>query len=253
LAPAGVTDPGRRFPAGLTAAAAIALAILIGLGWWQLRRLARKEALLARIAELAHAPAQPIGPVLARGKAGQDVDFTRVAADCAGAPRPSPTVFRYALRGGQIGWRVIGACRLAGAPYDGILIDRGLADRFAGAMAPAAASFPPAVAVTGVLRSVGPASVFDGPPQADRAGTTVVRAMDRPVLTRLGRLFGLETPAPYLLAVEAEQPPPPGLRPAALPEEIPNNHLSYALTWFGLAGVLACFYGAKLAEWFGRP
>jgi surfeit locus 1 family protein len=253
LAPAGATDPRRRFPAGLTAAAAIALAILIGLGMWQLRRLAWKEALLARIAQLAHAPAQPIGPVLARARGGQDVDFTRVTADCAGAAQPAPTVFRYALRAGQIGWRVIGACRLAGAPYNGILIDRGLADRFAGAMAPAAASFPAPVAVTGVLRSVGAASLFDAPPQVDGGGVTVVRALDRPILTRLGRLAGLEAPAPYVLAVEAEQPAPPGLRPAALPAEIPNNHLSYALTWFGLAGVLACFYGAKLAEWFRGP
>ena len=87
----------------------------------------------------------------------------------------------------------------------------------------------------------------------DGGGLTVVRALDRPILTRLGRLAGLEAPAPYVLAVEAEQPAPPGLRPAALPAEIPNNHLSYALTWFGLAGVLACFYGAKLAEWFRGP
>ena len=250
MAPAGVTDLRRRFPAGLTAAAAIALAILIGLGMWQLRRLAWKEGLLARIGQLAHAPAQPIASVLARAKGGQDVDFTRVAADCAATARTSPMIYRYALRQGQIGWRVIGACHLAGAPYDGILVDRGLADRFAGAMAPAPAVLPAPVAVTGVLRSVGAASFFDSAPRVDSAGVTVVRAIDGPVLIRLGRLCGLEDPAPYLLAVETERPAPAGLRPAALPADIPNNHLSYALTWFGLAGVLACFYGAKLAEWF---
>jgi cytochrome oxidase assembly protein ShyY1 len=27
--------------------------------------------------------------------------------------------------------------------------------------------------------------------------------------------------------------------PAALPQDIPNNHFVYALTWLGLAGVLA--------------
>ena len=44
--------------------------------------------------------------------------------------------------------------------------------------------------------------------------------------------------APYYLAVESERPAPTGLTPAPLPQDIPNNHFAYALTWFALAGVL---------------
>ena len=44
------TKTESRFPIGLTLAAAIALAILIGLGIWQIQRLAWKQDLLARVA-----------------------------------------------------------------------------------------------------------------------------------------------------------------------------------------------------------
>ena len=60
----------------------------------------------------------------------------------------------------------------------------------------------------------------------------------------MARQSGLAHPAPYLLAVEAETPAPPGITPAALPQDIPNNHFVYALTWFALAGILAWFYVA---------
>jgi surfeit locus 1 family protein len=61
----------------------------------------------------------------------------------------------------------------------------------------------------------------------------------------LGRA-GVRQPVPYLLAVEAETPQPPGLQPAAMPQDVPNNHFVYALTWFALAGILLWFYGAML-------
>ncbi|MGI9169677.1 MAG: SURF1 family cytochrome oxidase biogenesis protein, partial [Caulobacteraceae bacterium] len=152
------------FPIGLTFAAAIGLAALLGLGVWQVQRLKWKQDLLARIAALQGAPPRSIGPVLMRAATGQAVEFTRVAAACVPPPRPSPMVFRYALRGGQIGWRAIAPCRLADEPYDGILLDRGLVARFAGAMATGAAKFPEPGAVPGALRAGGGAwQLHSGP------------------------------------------------------------------------------------------
>jgi cytochrome oxidase assembly protein ShyY1 len=46
-----------RFPVGLTLASLIAFAILIGLGVWQVKRLAWKTDMLARIEAIQHAPA----------------------------------------------------------------------------------------------------------------------------------------------------------------------------------------------------
>src|SRR5687767_4710826 len=88
------------FPVGLTVAVAIALAILMGLGTWQLQRLSWKRELLARIAALQTAPAQPIGPVLDRVATGGDADFTRVRATCPGLAS-APFVELYGLRAGQ--------------------------------------------------------------------------------------------------------------------------------------------------------
>jgi surfeit locus 1 family protein len=50
--------------------------------------------------------------------------------------------------------------------------------------------------------------------------------------------------------VELESPPPPGGLPhvARLMPNLPNNHLQYAITWFGLAAVFA---GAYVAWLFG--
>jgi surfeit locus 1 family protein len=236
----------KRFPIGLTAATVLALAILLGLGVWQLRRLTWKEALLARIAALEGAPALSVGPVLARAARGEDVSYVRVNAACAPLGGPAVMAFRYALRDGQVGWRLLTPCRLTHAPYGAILLDRGLVMRFTGLMAPAPVRFPDPVAVVGVLRAPGRPS-WVSPPAAKRSdGVNVIQSLDDVAVARLLSGLGAGAPAPYVLAVESERPAPPGIAPAALPQDIPNNHLVYALTWFGLAGVLAWIYGAML-------
>ena len=232
----------RAFPFGLTFAAAIALAILLGLGVWQLHRLRWKQGLLAKIAALQGAPARSLGPVLFRVAKGEAMEFTRVNAHCAASANSSPMIFRYALHNGQVGWRAMTLCRLAAAPYDGILLDRGLVTRFTGHMAPAPARFSKPVAVTGVLRGVGAASPLDPAKPQNQDGVTVLRVIDIAALADVARQSGVAHPAPYVLAVESEMPAPAGIAPAALPQNIPNNHFVYAVTWFALAGILAWFY-----------
>jgi len=239
----------KRFPVGLTLAAVFGLAVLIGLGAWQLWwRLPEKEHLLARIAALQHAQARPIGEVLVAAAKGADVGFVRVSATCAAALAKAP-VYRYALRDGRVGWRLMGVCALPGAPWGGIVLDRGLVDAFAGRMAPAAASFPPAVQVVGVLRAPGGRSFIDPPPSRQADGSMVLQAVDPGAL----RLVAGGAIAPVYLAVESETPAPPGVTPAALPQDIANNHFVYALTWFGLAGVLVWMWAAYVVRRVIRP
>ncbi|HEY1415408.1 MAG TPA: SURF1 family protein [Caulobacteraceae bacterium] len=225
-----------RFPLGLTVAAVVTLVVLVGLGAWQVQRLAWKTDLLARIERLKHAPPRPLADVLAQH--GIDLSFTRVETPCAPTPGPAPSIYRYALRQGQVGWRLMGACRLTGGTT--IALDRGLVNRFAGGMAPAAAAFPPAVSVVGVLRKPGSSGFLTPAPARSADGSVTLLAIDPAAL----KLIAGPSAAPYYLAVENETPPPPGISPAALPEDIPNNHFVYALTWFGLAGVLVWMWAA---------
>jgi surfeit locus 1 family protein len=54
-------------------------------------------------------------------------------------------------------------------------------------------------------------------------------------------------PAPFVLMAEtASNPDWQSLIPAPIPADIPNRHLEYALTWYGLAAALLGVYAAML-------
>lgn len=243
----------KRFPLGLTIAAALAFVFLCGLGGWQLKRLAWKQDLLARVEALRTAPARPVAEILDLAAQGRDVEYRRVTASCSPTAAPSPAAYRYAVRDGQVGWRLLTQCRLAGAPFGAILLDRGLVTRFTGAMAPTAATYPEPGVVIGVLRAPGGKAMLGPGETPTPGGARVFRVIDRGAVDSLARDAGVTRPAPYLLAVESESPGAPGVVPAALPQDIPNNHLVYALTWFALAGVMAWFYVALLLRRLRGP
>jgi surfeit locus 1 family protein len=209
----------RRVPLGLTLAAALAFAVMIGLGLWQVRRFQWKERVLAQIAALRTAPAQPIGPVLVRAARGEDVEFLRVVADCR-APAIQPPDFQMTTDQGDWIARALAACPLAAGPFDGVLVDRGLLQASRGQPNPPTAVLPPPGRVVGVLR------------RADRR-----------------RPLGVRRSPGYLLVAERETPPAPGVTPSQWAGQAPGNLQyvgEYAPTWFGLAGVLAAFYAALL-------
>ena len=214
----------RRFPFGLTIATLIAFAILCALGLWQVKRLAWKEDLLARIEVLKTAPAQPLAAIMARAEKGEDVGWTRVAVDCV-PDKPETLPLVYGVRDGDIVWRATAICRTSAAGYGAILLDLGVVKALTGQPTPAP------IAVAAPAQAVG---VLMAPKQlgGDRA-STVVR-------------FAADKPAPYILMVETAAPVPPGVTPAPLPAEISNRHLEYALTWFGLAVTLLFIYAAML-------
>lgn len=229
--------PARGFPVGLTVAVAIAFAILVGLGTWQLQRLAWKRDLLDRIAALQAAPARPIGPVLERVGEGGDADFTRVTAVCPGLAS-APFLELYAVRDGQAGSRLISACRVASGRYASVLVDRGFVADTISARPPVAASDAP-LKITGVLRQPEHGNMFSPPNQPARWYIRDVPAM--------AAQLKASQPAPlFLMAETPTNPEWKALVPAPLPDDIPNRHLEYALTWYGLAGALVGVYAAML-------
>jgi surfeit locus 1 family protein len=226
------------FPIGLTVATAIALAILLGLGVWQLQRLKWKEGLLAHIAALQHAPARPIEPMLDALAQGRNIDFTRVRLTCPGLAS-APFLELYGIKDGEAGWRLISACPVATSRYRTVLVDRGfVSDTVAQRPKVDRASTTP-VELVGVLRTPDHASFMTPANKPERWFSRDVPAM--------AKTLGAPQPTPiFLFAETASNPEFPALQPAPLPAEIPNRHLEYALTWFGLAAALAGVYAAVL-------
>ena len=231
---------GRRFPVALTLVVLVALVLLIGLGVWQVRRLEWKTDLLHRIAALQDAPAKPLGPTLQRLKAGGDVEYSRVAIACPDV-ETRPTLREFAVYQGLAGYRLVTACPLPpGSGYGSILVDRGFVAQQGDQAPHDIPGQPVSQPVVGVLRSGG--------------GRTFVTPQNRPAENRwywrdvpamAGQLHAPD-PAPLFLMLESPSPPSGEPRPAPLPLDIPNNHLGYAITWFGLAAALAGVYLAML-------
>lgn len=228
------TSQAGRFPIGLTIAAAIAMAILLGLGVWQLKRLAWKETLLAQIASRSHAA--PVALNQVQG-APDGAEFTRVAVDCPGLAS-APFVEVYSIRDGQAGGRLVSVCHPRGIAT-GLLVDRGFVPDTVSAR-PSQAGGTDVVHVTGLLRKGDRGGLFTPPPQNGRFFSRDIAGIANAL--KVG-------PDLYPLVLSAETSSNPdwkALDPTPLPVDIPNRHLEYALTWFGLAGALAAIYGAML-------
>jgi surfeit locus 1 family protein len=240
--PPGPDDRPDRFPVGQTIAVAIALAILIGLGVWQLQRLKWKEGLLAHIAALQGAAAQPLAPSLDALARGRDIDYTRVAVTCPGLAT-APFLELYALKDGQPGHRLVSACPVEAGRYRTVLVDRGFVDDDTKARPPVDAADRTPLQVTGILRVPDKPSVF-APANHPEAGHWFTRDA-----AAMARALSASEPAPaFLYAETSSNPGLAGLTPAPLPTNIPNRHFEYALTWFGLAAALVGVYAAGLLK-----
>ena len=107
--------------------------------------------------------------------------------------------------------------------------------------------------VTGVLRTPEPKAWYDGILAATTGGAARNDPHPQPGAQFFGRdipsmAVALDSPRPAPVMLSLESPAAgPKLAPSGLPTDIPNRHLEYALTWFGLAGVLVVF---TLVRWF---
>lgn len=243
-----MTDTARprpRFPVGLTLAAAIAFAILVGLGVWQIQRLHWKEALLARIAATQKLPARPLAAVLARAAGGENVDFTRVSVDCLDGPDEASRVILYGLKDGAPVWRPIAPCRIDAGGFRVIAIDRGVS-RGEGPNPPQLV-LPNPRHVEGVLRRPDVPTFMQrmagsGPQNAD------IGYRDRSVAMAAVAAAAHARSPDYMIVAEREDPAPVFVTPAPLPLNISNRHLEYVITWFGLALALAGVYAGLLRQ-----
>ena len=223
-------------------AVCVGIAILLSLGAWQVQRLRWKEGLLARIAALQNAPPEPLDVVLNRiAPSGQpqqgEVDFVRAQTTCP-TLQQTPVLRVYSILDGVMGYRLVTACPLAQGRYRSLLVDRGFVDHDRlGELRPGPAIDGP---VVGVLRRPEPANWLSPPNDVAKNDW---HTRDLPAMAA-----ALHAPsaAPVYLALESPASSLGTPRPSAIPTDIPNNHLGYALTWFGLAAGLAGVYVSGL-------
>jgi surfeit locus 1 family protein len=241
----------KRFPIILTIAVAISLVILLSFGGWQMKRLAWKTDLLARIEALKTAPAIPLDEALRRDRNREPVEWTRVSVECVPLPEYRQGLL-YGVSDGQIVWRALAPCGLKSADNIYVALDRGIATGKNGQMTPTEVGFPPPGRVVGILRKiegvdkVGPDAAASGTPikgglLRTKRDAAAFYALDRPLI-----YTDRSSLRDWYIAVEQETPAVEGLTPAATPADIPNRHLEYALTWYGLAGALVAIYAAML-------
>ena len=233
------TETARRFPWGLTIVCALAFALLCGLGVWQVQRMQWKNGLIAEAEAAASHPPVPVMEVY-----NPRHEFRSVIIDCPGLAT-APFVEMRTIENGEVGVRLISACALPGKPFV-TLIDRGFVSETISARPPVTPSTAP-VRIIGQLRMPPEPSSFAPPPEHN-----VFYARDHRAMARaLGVHEWLASPMIY--ATTSSNPEWLALKPSAPPAAFSNNHLGYALTWFGLALALAGFYIVLLRRTLKQP
>ena len=239
---------------GVIAATIFALAgiaVLIGLGVWQLERKVWKENLIATVtARLAHAPEQ-LPPRATWPQLTQQADeYRRVAFPAEFLPGEEALVytagssFRPDVTG--VGYWVFAPARLADGNI--VLVDRGFVPADRKDPAGRAAGAPHGViSVVGVVRWPETRGMFT---PADDPKTNVWYLRDPKAMAAAKKW---DVTAPFY--IEQESPVPPGgwPKPGKLAVTLRDDHLQYAITWFGLAFGLAGVYGVWLFGRLRRP
>lgn len=231
-------------------AAGCAFALLIGLGTWQVQRKAWKEGLIATVTERFAARPTPLPPPAEWARLDQAHDeFRRVVFSARFLNDKEGLVYTTGstLRAGDSGpgYWVFTPARLDGGT---VMVNRGFVPQ--GREDPATrrdGELPGPVEIVGVLRWPERPGLFT--PAADPAKNLWFARDPAAIAAAKG-----EGPvAPFY--IEQEAPPAPGGLPrvGALQPSFRNNHLGYAITWFGLALVLAVvFVGWAAGRYRGR-
>jgi surfeit locus 1 family protein len=219
--------------------------ILLGLGTWQVQRLHWKEGMIRTIDERMHSATLPLADVEARYAATGDVDYVPVTV--SGTFVHAGERHFFSTWEGNSGFDIFTPLRLEDGRF--LLVDRG----FVPYDAKDAARRPQGqvagtVTITGLARNPllqKPSSLL---PDNDPAGN-IFYWKDRDAMAASAGLPAGFALVPFL--VDADDTPNAGGLPVGgvTIVDLPNNHLQYAVTWYGLAAALA----GVLLVWLWRP
>jgi surfeit locus 1 family protein len=217
-----------------------AFAVLVGLGVWQLERKTWKEGLIDTLTRRLAAPPMALPPPDRWNRLTQQEDEFRHVTFRAellnGQEAPvytSGSAFRPDVSGA--GYWIFAPARVAGGV---VVIDRGFVPE--GRQDPksrAEGQLTGAAEIVGVLRWPEAPGLFT---PADDPGRNLWFTRDAAAMAQ-AKQWGPVAP----FYVEQEAPVPPGglPKPGVLKVSLPNDHLNYAITWFGLALVLVGVFG----------
>lgn len=210
----------------------VLMVLFAGLGAWQVQRLAEKEALIAAVADGIDGPPQALPPVAQWDALDpQDFDYRPLTVEGRFVTGRDVRVFTSLAdpkgESGGPGYWVLTPFELAAGGT--IFVNRGFVPQAVADDLEALAPIVESTELLGIARRAERSGPFTPEPDAgDRIDW--VRAPER-----LALLAGIEGPvAPLYLDL-------PAGAPGELPQggetvvEFSNNHLGYAITWFGFA------------------
>jgi cytochrome oxidase assembly protein ShyY1 len=233
----------RRLAFGLFTLAMVA--VLVGLGFWQLQRRAEKHRLIAALDErLAVAPAALPQLSAWAGLTPDKDEFRRVTFTATYAPLPDAMVYSSgsAVRddiAGPGAWAFL-PVRLASGEIVAVnagFVQNTMQDRAQQDRATSRLVTGQPVTLTGYMRFAEGEGLFT---PAENTGKRLWFARDVPAMARA---LGWGPIAPFYIDLEAPVPDSGIPKPGPLHIHLKDDHLQYAITWFGLAAVVVIAFG----------
>lgn len=237
-----VAGSGRGGAVLLVVLGLAAFAVLLALGTWQVQRLHWKEGLIATIDERIASAPRPLAEIEARLADAGDVDYWPVTV--SGTFRHEGERHFFATHRGQSGYFVFTPLALGDGRL--VLVNRGFVpfDRKDPASR-AEGQVEGVQTVTGLARNRVEEKPNSLMPDNDPA-KNIFYWKD---LDAMASSAGVGTREDYLgFFIDADDAPNPGGLPVGGVTliDLPNSHLQYAVTWYGLAAALAGVLGVWL-------
>jgi surfeit locus 1 family protein len=220
-----------------TVFSALGFVFLLGLGTWQLQRMAWKEGLIAQIEQRVVAPPTPFAEVLGRAAKGENLEYTRVRVVGRFIPRQERLLWVAAVTGP--GWHVY--TPLVSQEGSVVIVNRGYVPD--ARRDPASRPEPEVsgdVTLVGLLRGPEVKTAFTA---ENNIARNIWHWRDLDGMAQSMRLDPGRSVAPFFLDAEKGSPAGAlGPQGGVTRLEIPNNHLQYVVTWYGLAATLVGVY-----------
>ena len=231
---ASVPSQRRLFRALLwpTVFALAGVTVLVAIGFWQLDRRAQKRALINRIEAGASSPSAPL-PAIITNPAALEFGHFVVAGQFL---HDLEVLLLGRTHGGKLGYHLATPLKRESGPP--VMVDRGwIPVEQRDPQSRPLTRRPGWVALQGIARVPREPGWFA---PANRPEVNEWFWLDLPTIAQQQ---GLPELAPVVIeAIATNRPGDPIGRPPTI--QLPNNHLQYALTWFGLAGALGGVYVA---------